>query len=171
MKVMIRMLLIVTLSSLIFISLVSFKFSLRKVNEYTMTPTLRENDLALFDKNTENIKRFDIVLIKQNSTYSIRRIIGLPGETVRYTEDVLYVDEKEQPENFIRNEISESELYGGFFTKNFSLYSISKKSTISENEYLVLCDNRFIENDSRTYGLVNHSAIKGVLKSNFHVTG
>lgn len=170
MKVTIRILLIFTLSILIFSSLASFKFSLRRVGEYTMTPTLRKNDLVLFDKNTEKLKRFDIVLIKQNSTYSIRRVIGLPGEKVRYTDDVLYVNEKEQPENFIRNEIGESQLYGGFFTRNFSLYSISEKSTIPESEYLVLCDNRFIENDSRTYGLVKHSAIKGVLKSSFHVT-
>lgn len=170
MKVMIRILLIFTLSIVIFISLVSFKFSLRNVGEYTMTPTLRENDLALFDKNTEKLKRFDIVLIKQNSTYSIRRIIGLPGENIRYTDDVLYVDEKEQVEHFIRNEIGESQLYGGLFTRNFSLHSISEQTIIPEKEYLVLCDNRFIENDSRTYGLVDHSIIKGVLKSSFHVT-
>lgn len=170
MKLVPRILLIFVLSTMIFISLISLKFSLRKVGEYTMTPTLRENDLALFDKNTEKLKRFDIVLLKQNSTYSIRRIIGLPGEKIRYTDDVLYVDEKEQAEHFIRNEIGESQLYGGFFTKNFSLYSISGNTIIPENKYLVLCDNRFIENDSRTYGLVDYTAIKGVLRSSVHVT-
>lgn len=170
MKIIIRMLSIVAISMLIFVSLFSVKFSMRKVGEYTMTPTLRENDLAIFDKNTKDLNRFDIVLIKQNSTYSIRRIIGLPGEKVRYTDDVLYIDEREQAESFIRNEIGESQLYGGLFTKNFSLYSISKKTKIPDSEYLVLCDNRFIENDSRTYGLVDESTIKGVLKSSFHVT-
>lgn len=170
MKVIIRILFIFALSILIFVSLLSFKYTLRRVGEYTMSPTLRENDFVLFDKRIEKLKRFDVVLIKQNSTYSIRRIIGLPGERIRYTDDVLYVNEREQPETFIRNEIGESELYGGFFTKNFSLYSISKKNVISENEYLVLCDNRYIENDSRTYGLVNHSMIKGILKSSIHAT-
>ncbi|MGM0218565.1 signal peptidase I [Enterococcus sp. AZ126] len=169
MKLMIRVVSILTISTLIFLCLFNIKFSVKKVGEYSMSPSLSINDIALFEKGDHELKRFDIVLMKQNSTYSIRRVIGLPGENIRYKNDILYVNGKEQSELFIRKEISESELAGGFFTEDFTLYDLINKMEIPNNQYLVLNDNRFFKNDSRRYGLIESSDIKGVLKSNFSI--
>ena len=63
-----------------------------RVNGTSMYPTLQEGDnmiLYKLSKRTRGIKRFDIVVVKTEKDEIIKRVIGLPGETVKYevTED------------------------------------------------------------------------------------
>ena len=60
----------------------------------SMVPTLENKQILLLDKITykfKEIKRFDIVVIDTGKSEIIKRIIGLPGETVEYKDNLLYM--------------------------------------------------------------------------------
>ena len=65
----------------------------------SMYSTLHDGDVMILDKmayRNEEIKRFDIVVIKNGSRYIIKRVIGLPGETVKYIDNTLGTDFRRQ---------------------------------------------------------------------------
>ena len=65
-----------------------------KVNGPSMETTLYDGNLMILNKlgaKVNGLKRFDIVVVKTNKTYIIKRIIGLPGESVAYIDGKLYI--------------------------------------------------------------------------------
>lgn len=136
--------------------------SLKKVQGYGMSPTLRNDELVLIQKKTD-IKRFDIVAFKRGDAIQIRRVIGLPGEKISYREDTLYVDDQVVDEKFIVSEINESQSNGHQFTEDFSLMEIISQQEVPMNQYLLLGDNRPYATDSRYYGLINAEQIIGTV--------
>lgn len=115
------------------------------VNGASMEPTLYNNELVLINKIGLNkgINRYDIVVVKYENSTIIKRVIGLPYETVEYINDTLYIDGK------IVNTKVDFE-----YTKDFKL-------TAGKNEYIVLGDNRNISKDSRIIGPVKERDIIG----------
>lgn len=115
------------------------------VNGASMEPTLHNNELVLINKIGLNkgIDRYDIVVVKYENSTIIKRVIGLPYETVEYINDTLYIDGE------IVNTKVDFE-----YTKDFKL-------TAGKNEYIVLGDNRNISKDSRIIGPVKESDIIG----------
>lgn len=144
------------------VTIINFIYIFSYADTYAMNPTIREKDLVVFKRSNTKINRYDIVLIQKNSRRSIVRVIGLPYESILYNNDTLYIDGKKKEESFIQHEKDNSQSYGGLYTENFSLQSISGDSTIPENQFLVLYDNRFMDNDSRSYGLINKEEILGI---------
>lgn len=125
-----------------------------RVEGDSMAPTLTNNNLLLYSKLNKEYSRFDIVIIKIDKVYYIKRIIGLPGETIEYKNNTLFVNGNKVIEN-----------YNTTATNDFSLIQICPYNTIPENNFLVLGDNREVSYDSRSFGLVNLTEIKGkVLK-------
>lgn len=118
------------------------------VNGESMESTLYDGDFVLVNKMGLwfGIDRFDIVVVKYEDDTIIKRVIGLPGETVKYASNVLYIDGKEV-ETPIEFEV----------TDDFTLEA-------GENEYIVLGDNRNVSKDSRVIGPVNRKNIKGKVK-------
>ncbi len=123
----------------------------------SMNNTLYDGDVVFMEKITQrfsNLDRFDIVVFDSNLNNHqefIKRIIGLPGETVRIDENGnIYVDEKLIEENFGKDVM----VYAGI---------ASEGVTLKENEYFVLGDNRNNSKDSRfpDLGVVNYYQIKG----------
>lgn len=162
MKKSFQFLILGIISIIITVVILNMVYVVKVADTYAMNPTIRINDIVLFRRTNDKVRRFDIVLLNQNSKYSIVRVIGLPGENILYQNDVLYVDGKEQIEPFINYEKNNSQLFGGLYTMNFSTMTISSKSQIPDDNFLVLFDNRFMDNDSRTYGLVDRKNIIGV---------
>lgn len=121
-----------------------------RVQGDSMNPTLKNNNLLLYSKINNNYSRFDIVIMKIDNKYYIKRIIGLPGETIEYKDNKLMVNEKNVKESFNTTQ-----------TDDFSLSQICPYNVIPQNKYLVLGDNRENSYDSRNYGLVDISNIKG----------
>lgn len=118
-----------------------------RVNQTSMYPTLKEGDTMLLNKigaTVKGIKRFDIVVIKTNGSYLIKRVIGMPGESIKYTNGKLYINEK-----VIEDKYSKSE------TEDF--YEVK----IGDNDYFVMGDNRSVSKDSRLIGTVSRSQILG----------
>ena len=94
------------------------------------------------------IKRFDVVVAREyrSDDLWVKRVIGLPGETISYREDVLYVDGKAMEEPFLDKKYVEQVKKSAnklYFTQDY----ISKK--LGKNEYLLVGDNRNESLDSR----------------------
>jgi signal peptidase I len=102
--------------------------------------------------------RGDIVVFhypKDESEYFIKRIIGLPGETVEIDGGRVVIYNNDHPNGLA---LDESEyLPEGTIT----IRGRYNKVTLSENEYYVLGDHRDASSDSRAWGAVNRSEIVG----------
>ena len=93
-----------------------------------------------------DIDRFDIVVLQLEGEDSnlIKRIMGLPGETVEISENQIYID----------GELLDDP-YGYGITYNID------PVTLGDDEYFILGDNRIISLDSRSFGKIHRSEIKG----------
>ena len=126
------------------------------VNGVSMYPTLEDGDSLIVDKITYKFsdpQRFDIIVFPfqyQEDTYYIKRVIGLPGETVQITGGVIYINGQPLEEDYGR----EAAEKGGL---------ASEPVTLGEDEYFVLGDNRNNSSDSRepSVGNVQKSSIIG----------
>lgn len=118
----------------------------------SMVPTLKDKQLLLLNKinyRINDIERYDIVVIKIDKKEIIKRIIGLPGETIEYRNNTLYINGHEEKNNY------------DFETSDFDLKSICNCEQIPDNKYLVLGDNRKVSADSRIIGLIDKADIEG----------
>jgi signal peptidase I len=121
-----------------------------QVNMNSMEPTFEDRDLLILNKLSykfQDIKRFDIVVVKyDNPPFLVKRVIGLPGETLQYKDGILYIN----------NEVV-SEPLEDIETEDFG------PITIEENHYFIVGDNRENSLDSRTetFGSVEQNMIEG----------
>ena len=132
---------------------VLYVVSIQQVVGPSMSPNYQNGDVTILSKlhyHLFPVKRFDVVTIQQEEKYIIKRIIGLPGETVRYQDNQLYINGRPIEEPFLENVV----------TEDFDLSMIEEK-TIGEDEYFVLGDNRGDSMDSRTFGLITKKDIIG----------
>ncbi len=129
-----------------------YVFSPIRVNGSSMEPTLYDGDFMILNEigyHLNGVERFDIVVINKNGEKIIKRIIGLPGETVKYKDNKLFINDEEITEDF-QHEV----------THNFDLSEIDV-DIIPDGYYFVLGDNRGNSKDSRMIGLINKSEIRG----------
>lgn len=141
---------VITAMVVALISLYSGVASIRKVEGKSMQPTFHDGDKLLTLKCKE-YNRGDIVVFDTHSdgTY-IKRIIGLPGDTIEIKHGSLYINGDEQYEDYLIVQYTENgEMYG--------------KVTLPTNKYFVLGDNREVSDDSRysNVGLVDLNDIVG----------
>lgn len=114
----------------------------------SMSPTLENNQLLILEKFNKKLERNDIVVFKYHNDKLIKRVIGLPGETVEYKDGYLFINDKKVDDEF------------GSITKDFNLEQLKHK-IIPEDYYFVMGDNRNNSVDSRMIGLVSIKNIKG----------
>lgn len=136
--------------------IVIYVVSLQQVIGPSMNPNYYEGDVLILNKLKYKIsspKRFEIVAIENNNTkYFIKRIIGLPGETIEYKNNILYINGEVIEENFKKDGE----------TSDFSLDSLGY-TVIPEDKYFVVGDNRSNSLDSRskTVGLIDEKDLIG----------
>lgn len=128
----------------------------------SMYPTLKnkERGFSSIISTHFNINRFDIVVVKAKDNpkeHWVKRIIGMPNETIEYKNDVLYIDGKPLEQDFFNESYVESEknIYGQF-TDDFG------PITLKEDEYFLMGDNRQHSTDSRAVGFFHRSEITSV---------
>ena len=122
------------------------------VDGNSMNPTLYNNNIILLNKldyKLNEIKRFDVVVIKVKNEKLIKRVIGLPGEYVEYKDNNLYVD------GFLIDE-----KFKHATTSDFKLETLGYLK-IPGDKYFVVGDNRNNSVDSRVIGLIDKSDILG----------
>lgn len=140
----------------------TFVLAFQPVAGNSMSPTLEEGQVTLVSRFAYFFsfpKRNEIVIIKKDKKSYVKRIIGLPGENIKYLNGFLYIDDKPYKEDYLGNDIT---------TSNFMFEDICDKKTcpsgvIPDDKYLVLGDNRMASEDSRSssFGLVSKNEIKG----------
>lgn len=129
-----------------------------RVEGSSMYPTLKDNDMAfssLIGIEKEKIERFDIVVVylEEQDKYVVKRVIGLPNETVEVNDDVLYINGQIVNQDFLDEDYVASQSIHGIFT-----YDI-EPITLQEDEFYLLGDNRPNSQDSRYYGPFHMSQI------------
>ncbi|PIP17066.1 MAG: signal peptidase I [Candidatus Portnoybacteria bacterium CG23_combo_of_CG06-09_8_20_14_all_37_13] len=118
-----------------------------KVQGASMEPSFYANDYLIVDEFTPRFatyQRGDIVVFKHNSSFYIKRIIGLPGEKIEIKDNKIYIND------LILNETYLIENTSGSININ-----------LQEDEYFVLGDNRDASSDSRSWGILDKSLIIG----------
>ena len=123
-----------------------------KVNGESMEPTLHPKDIMILNKSAyyfSDPERFDIVVISMPNEYLIKRVIGLPGENIKYVDNTLYVDGEK-----IEEPIADLE------TDDFDIEELGA-TEVPDDSYLVLGDNRDNSLDSRELGFISKDQILG----------
>lgn len=123
-----------------------------RVNGNSMKTTLFDREILLLTKNNRNIKRFDIIVLKFEGERLVKRVVGLPGEHLKYVNNQLYVND-----NLIEDSFSNS------ITSSFDIKELGYE-VIPDNHYFVLGDNRSESKDSRFFGMVDIDDIVGKTK-------
>ena len=129
------------------------------VSGASMYPTLHNGDRMVLSK-VGDIHRFDVVILKapdENVEY-IKRVIGMPGDTIEMKSGVLYINGKKVDQPFINTEALAKQTV---FMDDFTLESLTDESKVPEGKYFVLGDNRGVSKDSRMIGFIDRSAIEG----------
>ena len=129
------------------------------VSGASMYPTLHNGDRMVLSK-VGDIHRFDVVILKapdENVEY-IKRVIGMPGDTIEMKSGVLYINGKKVDQPFINTEALAKQTV---FIDDFTLESLTGESKVPEGKYFVLGDNRGVSKDSRMIGFIDRSAIEG----------
>ncbi len=123
-----------------------------RVNGSSMYSTLKDGEIMILNKldyKLHDIERFDIVVIKTDEKKIIKRVIGLPGETLKYEDNTLYINDKKIDEPYLKDA-----------TEDFNITSLGYDK-IPDDCYFVLGDNRDNSSDSRIIGPVKKSQITG----------
>ena len=121
---------------------VTFVAQRTQVSGSSMETTLSDGDQLIVDKISYQFRkpeRFEIIVFPyqyETGTYYIKRIIGLPGETVQIHDGNIYINGKQLKEDYGRETIRNPGL-------------ASEAVTLGEDEYFVLGDNRNNSADSR----------------------
>ena len=151
-----------------------------QVSGHSMDPTLKTNE-KLFAVKHIPIDRFDIVVAKEKTDdeniFIIKRVIGLPGDTVEYKKDQLYVNGKKMNEpylNSFKEKLKDGSLIDYFkkINSNYANFDFNTdyltvdssgndtfKVTLKSDEYFLLGDDRPISKDSRAVGPIKKSDI------------
>ncbi|HKQ38679.1 MAG TPA: signal peptidase I [Verrucomicrobiae bacterium] len=123
----------------------------------SMMPTLEDGDRCLLNRLRyiySSPKRGDLVVLhdRGESDLAVKRIVALPGETVRVSRGTIYVNGRPLPEPYLEN---------GAMTVPPS--GNDQSYQLNDHEYFVLGDNRAESEDSRFYGPVGRSKLVGTL--------
>ncbi len=136
------------------------------VDGISMNPTFHTGDYLIVDKISYEIgkpKRNTVVVMKfplNPSQKFIKRIIGLPGDTIDMTNNVVTITNKDNPKGFT---LDESYL-ADFCTKEAVIkYRCipDEHITLKNGEYFVMGDNRAESYDSRYWGVLPQANIVG----------
>jgi signal peptidase I len=133
--------------------IIVFLYQPVKVEGTSMAPLLSDQERIFINKfvyRFEPIERGDVVVFwyPQDRTKSfIKRVIGLPGETIEIRAGHLYIDNKEWAEPYVPAAYLDGTSYG--------------PRVIPPDEYFVMGDHRDSSNDSRVFGPIARQSIYG----------
>ena len=163
----------------------AFLFTFAQVDGTSMSPTINDES-TVFVTYMEKVERFDVVVAyvsaedniinkTTSSTYSeyyIKRIIGLPGDTVTWKDGVLKINGEIIKEDYIKLSIVGSGTsFDGIFSYKKDGELQPTTTVIPDGYYFVMGDNRGNSIDSRDIGLIPFKNIEGIAKYEFTGSG
>lgn len=128
------------------------------VSGASMDPTFHDGDYLIVDqlsKRFDNLERESVVIFKypkDPSKFFIKRVIGLPGETIEIRNGVITIISNDLPEGLVLDEP---------YVDDKNRKSDNLTIVLNPDEYFVLGDNRIGSLDSRSWGPVNEKLIVG----------
>ena len=126
-----------------------------RVDGSSMDSTLKDGDILILNKLNNSYERFDVVVVEVTvdgkKSKLVKRIIGLPGESIKYKNNELYINNK------IIDDVATER------TNDFTLEELYTIKRIPKDTYFVMGDNRNNSRDSRDYtvGLIKKENIVG----------
>ncbi|NMC09226.1 signal peptidase I [Candidatus Microgenomates bacterium] len=122
----------------------------------SMDPTYKDGEYLMANKILYDVlspKRGDVIIFKYSETQDfIKRIIGLPGETVGLQDGRIYINGKILDESgYLNNAI---------YTNGSDYLHEGETIALEDDEYFVCGDNRPHSSDSRTFGPITKDQIK-----------
>ena len=138
------------------LGIITFVGQRTKVSGHSMETTLSDGDNLIVDKISYRFRdpeRFEIIVFPfqyEEHTYYIKRIIGLPGETVQVIDGYVYINGEMLDENYGLEVMDDPGI-------------AAEPITLGEDEYFVLGDNRNHSSDSRdpSVGVLHRDDIMG----------
>lgn len=151
------------------------------VEGHSMDPTLADSENLIISKISP-IHRFDIVVAKEEEDGQtkniVKRVIGMPGDTIRYENDKLYINDKETDEPYLsdylslfkKDKLQATYSYNSIFqerAKAAPSFTFDHQGnanftiTVPKGEYLLLGDDRIVSKDSRQVGTFQKDQITG----------
>lgn len=141
----------------------TFLFSNYIVYGQSMMPTIQDRDRVIINKIGYDIgtpQRFDMIVFHATEdTDYIKRVIGLPGDQIKYSNDFLYINGEAVEEAYLNGVKEEYKSHP--YTEDFKLEEITDVMYVPENHLFVLGDNRRNSIDSRKIGFVSFEEIVG----------
>lgn len=122
-----------------------------QVESGSMAPTLCTGDQVLVDKRAtgESLELGDLVVVKapDDGRLVVKRVVGLPGDRVAIRDALLFVDGHRVSEPYVDHRLIDALFYG--------------PTVVPPAGVLVMGDARAVSIDSRDYGPVDFSAVRG----------
>lgn len=175
-KETVNILLSVLVAFILFIFIRTFLFFPFEVVGQSMEPTLLSGDRLILNR-LGSVDRFDVVVFPapddpNSGEEYVKRIIGLPGDEIKYIEDNLYINGNlinerylEPSKEELQKKLEENPEQVTFtqITNDFSLLDISSgdSAVVPPDTYFVLGDNRQNSKDSRVFGFLNQETVEG----------
>jgi len=171
----------VIIGGLIALVIKSLLITTISVDGSSMAPNLYANETVILLRHAK-IRRNQVIVfkaagvdkknpyVKKNTLY-IKRVIGLPGDKIRYTNSGrLYINGKYQSQDYIsplQRKLGTTVLNPGVKPAKGIRLGANKTFVVPRQRYFVLGDNRTVSNDSRYYGYVPAKKVQGVAKALF----
>lgn len=134
----------------------------------SMSPTFHDQDRVVVSKTTE-IQRSDVIVFHAPDVDGkdyIKRVIGLPGDSIDMKDDVLYINGKAVEEPYLNANKEDNPI--NKLTEDFSLQEKTGESQVPKNMLFVMGDNRLNSKDSRIFGFISYDSIVGEVKFRFY---
>lgn len=138
----------------------SFFFTLIRVDGDSMLETLHDRDrlfVTVLDCKISGPQRFDVVICHYPNREEnfVKRVIGVPGDTVEVKNGMLYVNGIEYPEEYLDDAM----------VSRFRMGKFDFSTALGEGEYFVMGDHRDNSNDSRYVGTLTKDMFVGIVRA------
>lgn len=140
----------------------------------SMMPTLMDGNGIIVNKidyHFSTPEHGDIIVFHYpNAEDFVKRVIGLPGDTIVYKDDQLYRNGKKVPEPYLdayKKEIKD----GKPLTADFTLEENRGTEKVPEGKLWVMGDNRRVSTDSRMFGFIDIGDVVGKVSFRYYPFG